>query len=75
MKKITESTLIPLSLVISVIGLAFWAGVLDSRVSVAQAAVEKIEEKHDEAMAELRRVNETLGRIQGFLEKRFGTGE
>jgi len=67
MTKITEGTLMPLSLVILALGGVFWLSSINSDAKATRADVEILRQKQDEYLGEIRRVDERLSRIEGKL--------
>ena len=70
MSKITQNTLVPLSLVLSIIYVSYWAGGLEHKVNTAEAAVTQLTVKHEEAIKELKKIGERLAEISGILKRR-----
>lgn len=71
MSQLTAKTWIPLGAVAGgagmLVGIGIWVGGIQIRVTSAEAAVAKVEQKHEEAMREFRKMNSTLGEIVGEL--------
>lgn len=70
---ISEKSWVSLSLVIAIAGgilaAGIWVGAVNPRITAVEAAVKKVEEKHEDAMKEFRGMNKTLGEILGELRQ------
>ena len=64
---ITGKTMVPISLVISLLGGGGWLTTVHSTVQQNAKAIEKIEAAKTEEVQLLRRINERLSRIEGKL--------
>jgi hypothetical protein len=73
MNKLTESTLLPLSLVLTIIGGATWMTKIYFTSEAAAAQVDKIERKYetfsDAVIIKLESINDRLARIEERLKK------
>lgn len=74
MQAITEKTVMPISLMASILGFAlgatWWAASLHSRVSQAETSVGDVKLSQKELVQELKTVNETLVEIKILLAKK-----
>lgn len=70
-KKITENTLIPISLVISLVGLSSWISVVGSQVSANAEDIKQIQEDRKTLARrqsdKLDDISQRLSRIEGLL--------
>jgi hypothetical protein len=72
MGKITESTLVPISLVLVLIGATAWASAIHTDVVRAGESIKQLEGKQDEYIRTIQKIDERLSRIEGQLGlKRF----
>ena len=73
--KITEGTLIPISLVCVLAGCIVWVTALASDTRVTKEEVELLRQKQDQYILEIRRVDERLSRIEGKLGINMNRGD
>lgn len=67
LRKITETTLFPLSLVILIAGGVFWLSSVYSTASTTKDEVTLLRQKQDEYYDAIQKVDERLSRIEGKL--------
>lgn len=65
--KITESTLIPLSLVITLAGGIFWLTVMHSESQANSRALQALEAKQDKYLETVQKIDRRLANIEGRL--------
>lgn len=68
MVAITGKTMVPISLVISLIGGSGWMTKVHSTVEKNTAQISEVKEKEEETLKVLREINTRLSRIEGRLE-------
>lgn len=66
-KKITEKTLLPVSLVIVLIGGVVWLTTLKSDADQLKQQIQLLQSKQDQYLEEIQSVNTRLSRIEGKL--------
>ena len=64
-KRITEQTLVPISLVIVILGVAVWVSTIKSDTKANADDIERIEKEQKEYVRTVRRIDERLSRIEG----------
>lgn len=69
MKAITEKTLIPLSLVMTLIGGVFWLTSIYFEAKAANSSITEIKQKQDSYTETLNSIDKRLSRIEGFLSR------
>lgn len=67
MKKISEGTLVPLSLVLTIAGGAFWISSVYSMAATNSKEIQMLRDKQDQYYEEIQKVDERLSRIEGKL--------
>lgn len=73
LKKITESTTIPISLVITLLGLAAWVATLKSELTQAANNIDRVEKMQTEFNRTMSSIDERLSRIEGKVGARHKT--
>lgn len=67
MKINPEKTWVPLSMLSAIVGCGIWIGTIQSKIASAEISLTKLDKAHEDAMFELRRVNEQLAGIAAIL--------
>lgn len=70
MKKITENTLVPISLLTVIVGGVFWLSSMYSKVEAHAKSMEVVEAKQDKHIEVLQSIDKRLTRIEAKLESK-----
>lgn len=70
MKQLTETTLLPISLVITIIGGVFWLTSIYNTTQSNAASIASIENKQERYIETVSEIRVELGKIKGMLEKK-----